>query len=301
MTGADGFRSSAWLAVLFAGALAAAGCGGGSPSPSYTKIDDMEGATNALEWIPSPAAGPGVWSTATDCTQADRIFPPPHTITDLSYALLPAPHETMSGTVSTHAARFRTTSPLVDIWGANMSIGFTGETGDGGAGPGDAGASTDDAGAPGDDAGACTNVSALDFPAPTADLTAFAGVTFWARAESPGGRLMRVQVVDVNTDPRGGICQDSVSAASDYCYNGFGVEVELTDTFRQYTLDFSRFAQQGGWGYHPPSGIDWSRVYLMNFEMDLPSCTTSPTSMCAGGAPALSFDIWIDDLYFVNK
>ena len=39
----------------------------------------------------------------------------------------------------------------------------------------------------------------------------------------------------------------------------------------------------------------------MAFEMDLPGCTASATTMCAGGAPALSFDIWIDDLYFVNK
>ena len=139
------------------------------------------------------------------------------------------------------------------------------------------------------------------YPNPPADLTAYAGVTFWARAESPGGRAMRVQVNDANTDPRGGICQEKVDTASDYCYNGFGVLVQLTDTFRQYTLDFSQFIQRPGWGYHPPGGIDWSRVFSMAFEMDLPGCSASPVSMCAGGAPELSFDIWIDDLYFVNK
>ena len=77
--------------------------------------------------------------------------------------------------------------------------------------------------------------------------------------------------------------------------------MQLTDELRQYTLDFSQFIQRGGWGYHPPGGIDWSRVYTMVFEMDLPSCTDSAATMCAGGAPELSFDIWIDDIYFVNK
>jgi hypothetical protein len=295
MTRADGVRSSAWLAAIVAGALSSAGCGGGSPaSPSYTKIDDMEGATNALQWISSPGAEPGAWYAATDCTQADRISPPPHTVVDWSYALLPAPHETMAGTVSTQAARVRTTSPLVGIWGAHMGFSFTPEPVDGSVGPGDAGASPDDG-------GPCRNPSTADFPALSADLTAYAGVTFWARAGAPGGRDLRVQVSDVNTDPRGGICQDHDGSASDYCYNGFGVQLQLTDEFRQYTLDFSKFVQRGGWGYHPPDGIDWSRVYLMNFEMDLPACSASATSMCAGGLPSLSFDIWIDDLYFVNK
>jgi hypothetical protein len=133
------------------------------------------------------------------------------------------------------------------------------------------------------------------------DLTAYAGVTFWARAESPGGRTVRVQINDINTDPRGGICQDGDMAAPDYCYNGFGVQLQLTDSFRQYTLEFSHFTQRSGWGYHPPSGADWSRVFTMAFEIDLPTCSASAVTMCAGGAPTLSFDIWIDDLYFVNK
>jgi len=111
---------------------------------------------------------------------------------------------------------------------------------------------------------------------------------------------LRVQVNDANTDPRGGICQELHSNASDYCYNGFGVPIALTDTFRQYTLDFSQFTQRAGWGYHPPAGIDWSHVYTMAFELDLPGCS-SATNMCPGGAPTLSFDVWIDDVYLVNK
>ena len=240
-----------------------------------------------------PGATAGGWFTATDCAQYDRISPPPWEIESdgWSYAALPEPHETMPGTLSMHATRLRTTTPLVGIWGANVGFAFAGPPDPDAAVPPQPGV---------DDAGACVNAENT-YPDPPADLTAYAGVTFWARAESPGGRAMRVQVNDANTDPRGGICQEKVNTASDYCYNGFGVLVQLTDTFRQYTLDFSKFTQRGGWGYHPPAGIDWSRVFTMAFEMDLPSCTASSGAMCAGGPPELSFDIWIDDLYFVNK
>jgi hypothetical protein len=297
MTAADVIRSVAWLAAL-AGVLADTGCGGGDANPrlTFTKIADMEGTGSLIEWVPPPGATAGAWFTATDCAQHDRIDPPfaPGGSETWSYAVLPTPQQTMPGIVSTHATRLRTTAPLVGIWGANVGVLFASPEVDGGAGPVDAGFPTNDA-------GACITPP-NDYPNPPVDLTGYQGVTFWARAESPGGRAMRVQFNDVNTDPRGGMCQETdTSSSDDYCYNSFGVLIELTDTFRQYTLDFSKFTQKGGWGYHPPGGIDWSRVFELNFQMDLPSCTASASAMCPGGAPELSFDIWIDDLYFVNK
>ena len=287
MTAAAVTRSSPWLAALVASALFQAGCGGGSGNLTltYTKIDDMEGLV---------AVG---WGTVTDCSQYDRIEPPPFQLVPevWPYADLPAAHETMPGIMSTQAVRLRTTSPLVSIWGANVTLTFAGAPIDGGIG----GAA--DGGAVTDDAGVCRQPIGGDFPATPIDLTPFSGITFWARAEAPGGRILRVQVIDTQTDPRGGICQEQDNEASDYCYNGFGVQIELTDTYRQYTLEFSKFTQVAGWGYHPPSGIDWSRVYTLNFVMNLPGCTDSAATMCPGGAPSLSFDFWIDDLYFVNK
>lgn len=280
--------------LLAAGALAITGCGGaGGPAPSYTKIDDMEGAVNAIQWVGPPGTMSGSWFATTDCAHFDAISPPPNELVPdgWSYAELPTPHETLPGTLSTHATRLRTTSPLADTWGAVVGLAFATV----------AGAPPSDGGVPTDDAGDCVDPP-NDYPNQPVDLTAYAGITFWARAGSPGARRMRVQVNDVNTDPRGGICQDKDDSASTYCYNAFGVEVDLTDTFRRYTLDFSTFTQRGGWGYHPPDGIDWTRVFTLAFEMDLPSCVRSATSMCPGtGAPTLSFDFWIDDLYFVNK
>jgi hypothetical protein len=293
MTRAAVFRWTPCLAAVVAGALFQAGCGGGR-SPTYTKIDDMEGPGPFIAWTAGPGATAGIWYTATDCTEDDRISPPPYYVdpNGWSYAALPAPQETMPGTMSTHAVRFRTTSPLTGIWGATVGLTFASRS-SGAVGPPDAGVSINDA-------GACAPPSVTADPSPSVDLTAYAGVTFWARADSPGGRVMRVHVTDVNTDPQGGICNPDTSAP-DYCYNGFGVDLQLTDTFRQYTLDFSKFTQVGGWGYHPPAGNDWSRVYSLGFDMDLPSCASSATTMCAGGPPMLSFDYWIDDLYFVNK
>jgi hypothetical protein len=293
MTSAGVIRSIPWLGALVAGVLAQPGCGGDArPSPSYTKIDDMEGPGNLIQWTPPPGTMPAAWFTTTACAQLDRISPPPNAVdpNGWSYAELPAPHETLSGTVSKHAARLRTTSPLAGIWGAIVGFPFATALG---AEPPQAGVVTDDT-------GACVD-PVNDYPNLPVDLSAYAGVTFWARAESPGGRDMRVQVNDANTDPRGGVCQEADRTASDYCYNGFGAQIELTDTFRQYTLDFSTLTQRGGWGYRPPGGIDWSRVFTVDFEMDLPSCSASAGTMCPGGTPTLSFDIWLDDIYFLNR
>ena len=109
----------------------------------------------------------------------------------------------MPGTVSTHATRLWTTSPLVGIWGANVGFAFASpEIPMAASGP-----STRES--PRDDAGNCMNPpNFLSKPRPSI-RTAYAGVTFWARAESPGGRAVRVQFTDVSTDPRGRICQDT--------------------------------------------------------------------------------------------
>jgi hypothetical protein len=296
MTAAAAGRSNPWLAALVAGALSQAGCGGDArPAPSYTKIDDMEGPGRFIPFAGPDGSLPGGWWAATDCSQADRISPP-MTALDFntwSSASLPTRHETLPGITSTQAVRFRTTSPIVGGWGAVVGLGFAEASNDGGT------AAPVDAGAPPGDLAGCMEAVRY-YPNVPIDLTAYAGVTFWARAESPGSRLVRVQVNDVSTDPRGGICRGQDGSTSD-CYNAFGTVIELTETFRRYTLDFSLFKQKSAWGYHPPSGIDWTRIYSLAFELTLPNCVVSETVMCAGGGPMLRFDIWIDDLYFVNK
>jgi hypothetical protein len=281
--------------ALFAGLiLCGIACGGrASDGNGYTKIDDMEGEANQVVWTP-PGGISGRWGAATACAQQDRILPPPYPVDRdaVFYTTLPASHETFPGVTSTKALWFRTTTPLTGVWGANLTAAFT---------PAERLPDLD-AGAP-PDGQPCREDSALNYPAATADLTAYAGITFWARAEAGGARKLLVKINDRNTDPRGGVCNASHPDDDDGCYNGFGTNLVLTDTFARYTLDFSSLAQDPSWGFRPePSVLDLAHVYVINFEFDAAICAQEGTGMCAGGEmPPLSFDFWLDDLYFVNK
>jgi hypothetical protein len=279
------------IALLLASGAAVFGCGNGDDPNRYTKLDDMEGAINQIAWPPPDGAMPGLWFSSADCTQADRISPTPYFVDPDAavYAELPAHHETFPGVASTHAVRLRTTAPLVGVWGGNIAVGFA-STGRPSLPP------TPANGAP------CRQGTDTDFPSPTVDLTAYAGITFWAKAES-GARNLRVQLNDRNTDPRGGVCNAPDPYDESRCYNGFGTSIVLTPTFQRYTIDFSVLAQNLLWGFRPDPGVpDLGHVYSMNFQFDAADCMTSEASMCAGGAsPPLSFDLWLDDLYFVNR
>jgi hypothetical protein len=279
----------------------------GGATAGYTKIDDMEGDGGSVEWPPPSGLTPGFWFTATDCSEAGNIWPPPATVTAgvltpsiWSYSPLPASHETFPGIVSTRAARLRTTSPLSNVWGANMGFelasmpGLTIEippTGKSDAGVSGSDASTDNpAGCPiilGDEA--------------SVDLSAYSGITFWAMGDPAGARTIQVMFSDAHTDPRGGICNYVDINSPDYCYNDFAITIGLTDTFARYTVDFASLTQSANWGYHPnPDVFDVQHVYDLAFQVTAPVCY--PNEMCVGGAPPpVTFDFWIDDLYFVNK
>jgi hypothetical protein len=235
----------------------------------YTRIDDMEGTSGRIEWTPTaPPAGTtsGLWATLTDSAQYDHLEPVPWST--WSYAPVPTPYETFPGLTSTHAARFRTTEPLVNTWGAGMNIVFAPEA-DEGPGP----------------------PEHLGFGPSPVDLTAYKGITFWARADqNQDSATILVQFFDQNTWPGGGACLDGSGGAAD-CYNGFGATVNLTGTFTQYTIDFATLAQQPGWGFQPvPAVPDLQQTYALVFQVSTPR-----------GAVSLSFDVWIDDLYFVDK
>ncbi len=310
--------------VLFLFVLVSVSCGKAN-SRTYTKIDDMEGSGGRIEWQPSkgwPAGQrPGFWSSSTSCAQASRILPEPFSVDPDGWAYATVPlHETMPGVTSTHAAELRTKpgEPLVGVWlakekdwGANMGFDFADLT-DGDAGPSQA--PTVDAGADfsGEDAGgsateadsavdgaACGQGAAPDPDGVTANLEGYCGITFWAKAAADGRQAIRVQFNDVNTDPRGNQCNPSDPTDVAYCYDGFGKALMLTDTFTQYWVDFSELQQEPSWGYHSGS-FTLAKVYGLNFQVDLPSCLNDPTANCVGIPAPVAFDIWIDDLYFVN-
>ena len=243
----------------------------------------------------------GVWFTVTDCSQADRISPPPTSVDPQGwfYAAYAKPQTTFPGITSLHATRFRTILPLAGTWGANANITFSPlPIGDGGSG---VPSNTLDASAS-DAQQRCTQPTSLDYPADAVDLSAYSGITFWAMTQGTGARVVRVLFNDKDTDPLGGICNPDDPKNTSNCYNGFRKELLVTDVLTQYTVEFSSLHQDPTWGYRPePSVFDLQHVYSTSFEIDLPTCTESSNFKCAGGPPTLTFDIWIDDLYFVNK
>jgi hypothetical protein len=115
----------------------------------------------------------------------------------------------------------------------------------------------------------CTQGAArVDYPAAPVDLRRYSGIAFWGRAaQDTANATVLVQFQDANTDPRGGIC-DPMPESARACYNGFGVELTLGAAFEHYVVAFDELAQNPNWG------VD---------------------------RPELTFDVWIDDLYFVKR
>jgi hypothetical protein len=295
---AQGSTALSWMAALLAGATACSAGGAANHADaalSYTKLDDMEDGGDRIEWTASGLAR-GSWWTSTDCTAAHDIAPVATAVDPggWAFAALPAPHPTMPGVTSARAARLRTTAPLMGIWGANMGFNAAERPG--------ADASAISATAP--DGGTLIDPEGcpvtVDWNAVEADLGAYSGITFWAMADPAGTQTIRVAVDDVNTDPRGGVCDATTPGSSADCYNSFAASLNLTDTFTQYTIDFASLQQDPSWGYHPsPDVVDTRNVFQLSFRVDLPPCTTY--GMCAGGSPSVTFDFWIDDLYLINR
>lgn len=275
-------------------------------APDYTKIDDMEGEDGHIAWspegalsgsVPSGTVSSGFWTSSTDCKQARRILPEPYFLSPggWTYDVVHPPYQTMPGTPpSTHAARLRTNDneTLQGVWGANMGFDFTSGPSGVTVGAGKSAGEED-----------CRQGSARDFDAVPVDLSAYSGFTFWAMASTGGRQSIRVQINNVSTDPRGEECTPAGAVSEKGCYNGFGKAFLLTDKFTQYWVDFSELRQDPTWGHDPSLKpfAPTSGSYSMNFEVPLPGCITDDYANCASGDEPISFDVWIDDLYFINK
>jgi hypothetical protein len=287
--------SSHSFAACALGALLVACSGPDEPpaaDPAYTRIDDMEGGTGRIAWTPeNPTQGalPGHWVSYADI-QCERLEPMPEWAEGgdvFSYSALPEAHETLGGEPSAHAARLRTTEELYNTWGAGMGFQFSEPP---------PGTDTTLVNRP------CTNaMQRVEYPAAPVDLREHSGIVFWAKASAEAGATtLLVQLQDTNTDPRGGVCDPTPNSA-EACHNGFGALLELSDSFVRYELDFSELAQNPLWGHRPkPSVLDAEHVYGLYFQIDTPGGTCIPPIVCLG-EPVLSFDLWIDDLYFVKR
>jgi endoglucanase len=109
------------------------------------------------------------------------------------------------------------------------------------------------------------------------DASRYAGVSFFARRSPGTSARVRVHFPDWNTDPDGAICRE--------CFNDFGADITVTEQWTQYTLRFESLEQLPGWGSPRPQHVDSSRLFGIQFRVvdrDVP------------------FDVWIDDLAFIE-
>jgi hypothetical protein len=301
-------RSSTWFLLQAIGlsAVFSSGCAGSKSDPegartTYVHIDDVEDPGGVIDWRPDSGADdstPGSWDTEAGI-QCGNIQPMPRYLGGMwAPAALEQPYATFANVISQHAARLHTTAPLVNTWGATLAFDFAKQLPleqTQPLHPGDMG-----------DPASCTPPLGVErdswTPALAVDLRAYRGVAFYARASPEAGTTaIFVKVHDRNTDRRGGECDPSVGSDRE-CYNAFGTRVVLGAEFRRYTVYFEDFEQEIGWGFRPPAAEpDLEHVYSLVFQVRTPGGPCDPPSVCPGGLPELTFDVWIDDLAFVER
>jgi endoglucanase len=107
------------------------------------------------------------------------------------------------------------------------------------------------------------------------DASRYAGISFWARKGPGSYSKVRLKVPDISTNEEGGICRE--------CFNDFGMDITLTEDWRQFVVPFKKMKQLPDWGSPRPRSIDKSKLYGVQWQVN---------------QPGVSFDIWIDDVEF---
>jgi endoglucanase len=109
------------------------------------------------------------------------------------------------------------------------------------------------------------------------DAGKYKGISFWAKKGPGSTGNVRLKVPDVSTDPDGKMCKE--------CFNDFGLDLQLTDEWTQYTIPFASMKMMKGWGSPRADGIDPSKIYGMQWQVN---------------EPGAKFDIWIDEIAFTG-
>ena len=101
------------------------------------------------------------------------------------------------------------------------------------------------------------------------DVSAYKGISFWARRGETSASSLRVKLPDVNTE----------------CFNDFGVDIELTPTWTKYTVIFGAAQQMPGWGAPRPSAVESTKMFGVQWQVN---------------TPGAEYDVWIDDVQFTG-
>jgi hypothetical protein len=244
----------------------------------------------------TPPETPGTWFNfgATKPAEAgaplDTADPP---ITMFTFTALPTATTTLNGKTSNRAAHQACNlNALYDLCGFGLEFAQApdADAGDSGSAPD---ATTLDAGVDGD-AGSPVARRIVPF-----DISAYKGITFWGRTDTPGdagGLDVEVLFPDTDTDPLGGICNSPTAGASgpnDYsqCNNSFAAQLTFTGQWQQFTVMFRDLAINPSFGYQVPGPFTGKSVYGISWQAQ---DTATPN------AKNQSMDVWVDDAYFVR-
>jgi hypothetical protein len=94
------------------------------------------------------------------------------------------------------------------------------------------------------------------------DASRYTGVSFWAKASVGSTKNVRFKIPDVSTDPDGKVCTG--------CYNDFGTDLVLTESWNQYVIRFSDLTQLSGWGAPHVPRITQAALYAMQWQISSP-------------------------------
>ncbi|WP_437731240.1 hypothetical protein [Sorangium sp. So ce1335] len=108
------------------------------------------------------------------------------------------------------------------------------------------------------------------------DASEYRGITFWARAEEGSSRRLKVTLIDKQTRPTGGICDE----AAGECYDHFYRSVTLTDDWKHFKVP-AECLEQAGFGKQFDALL-LDQLWGVYFSFD----------------KGQAFDLWIDDVAF---
>jgi endoglucanase len=111
----------------------------------------------------------------------------------------------------------------------------------------------------------------------TYDASKYKGIAFWAKKGPGSTSKVRLKIPDINTDPQGKVCTEA-------CFNHFGADLELTETWTKYTFAWADLHQLPGWGSPSPTAITESKLFGIQFQVN---------------DPGADYDVWVDDLEFL--
>jgi endoglucanase len=109
------------------------------------------------------------------------------------------------------------------------------------------------------------------------DASQYKGVAFWAKKGPGSYGKVRFKVPDISTDGDGGICTD--------CFNDFGAEITLSESWQHFVFTWRKLRQLPDWGAPKPKAIKPDKLFGLQWQINKPGAV---------------IDMWVDDVEFVG-